>query len=128
MDKKTINSSFLDKYFSYLTFLQSHIDKNDNDFKVFIKKNNSMKKVNPKMFIKTWYQYITIPYHTYIINMDEDYFINKDYDCDSSQIAYITNKCKNVYNKLSDEDKNELWTHIINLSQLSTLYFQKISI
>ena len=38
MDKKTINSSFLDKYFSYLTFLQSHIDKNDSDFKLFIKK------------------------------------------------------------------------------------------
>merc|ERR1712070_685160 len=101
MDKKTINSCFLDKYFSYLTFLKSHIDKDDSDFKLFIKKNNSMKKVNPKMFIKTWYQYITIPYHTYIINKDEDYFINKDYECDSSQIAYITNKCKCVYNKLS---------------------------
>ena len=76
-----------------------------------------------------WYQSIFIPYYKYIQIKDETYFLNKDYQNEyippgSANIQYITNKCKTVYIKLDDIQKQLLWAHLDKLSQLSSLYFQ----
>tara|TARA_X000000950_G_scaffold289533_1_gene414995 strand:- start:26031 stop:26408 length:378 start_codon:yes stop_codon:yes gene_type:complete len=122
-NKKELNSLFIEKYFNYLTFLKSHME-NDSVFTSFITKNKALKKVNPKIFIKTWYKYICVPYYTYIIKMDENYFMNNDDTTNYNEMDYITKECKKIYITLCDDEKKKLWEHIINLSNYACLYFQ----
>ena len=121
--KKDICKVFLTEYFNYLNYLNSHNSENDAVFNSFIKKNNLMKKTNPKLFIKIWYESIYLPYFKYIKNKDDNYFLNKTYAEDIDNIEYMSKKCKEIYQILSNDEKEQLWNFIIHLSELSALYF-----
>ncbi len=121
--KKEIYKIFITQYFNYLTFLKSHDSDNDVVFNTFIKKNNVIKKTNPKLFIKLWYESVYIPYYTYIENKDESYFLNKTYDENIDNIDYMSKKCKEIYQTLGNNEKEILWKFIKILSDLSALYF-----
>ena len=45
--------------------------------------DTEFQKVNPKFFIKTWNERITLKYNDQIIKRDVSFFLNKDYENDS---------------------------------------------
>ena len=119
---------FNKSYFDFLKFIEKYL-KEDKNFKTFYRKNIMMKETNPKFFIKTWNEKITIHYNEQIMKRDVSFFLNKDYENDLSEtgqmntlLKYI-NDFKENYESLSEETKMEFINFIVELTHKSHLYF-----
>ena len=130
-EKKQIFNLFIEQYFGFLKFIKEY-SKNNLDFNKFYTKNLFLKKTNIKLFIKTWYRYITQNYYQPIMNGDVDFFLSKnDYDNNDTKllnseynfIKYI-NHLKQVYNSIEDNISKIFVEHIQKLTQLSFLYYK----
>lgn len=130
-EKKQIFNLFINQYFTFLTFIKEYSE-NNLDFNKFYAKNLFLRKTNIKLFIKTWYKYITQHYYQPIMNGDVNYFLSKnDYDNNDTKllnkeynfIKYI-NHLKEVYNSIEDNICKIFVEHIQKLTQLSFLYYK----
>ena len=94
--KYYFSKQFNEVYFNLLNYLIQFIDNETNktDFLKFIDKNLTMKKANPSIFIKKWYEYITIRYYNDIIYRDNiNVFINHNYSSDiQNEMFFVDNK------------------------------------
>tara|TARA_B100000073_G_C23730195_1_gene570587 strand:- start:1641 stop:2042 length:402 start_codon:yes stop_codon:yes gene_type:complete len=88
---------------------------------------NLLKKSNPKMLIRIWYQHVSIPYGDRILEGDIDFFIEKDYMNDvgklndSQKIMNTINSLKQPIRDMSHENKQKSMKYLQNLSKLSTM-------
>ena len=132
--KKETFSSFNKSYFNFLLFIKQNM-KNDAKFNSFYMKNQIIKQTNIKLFIKTWYSRITKNYYTQVMNKDFDFFLNKSYADDVTNnntsgeaptvmLTYITD-FKNTFPTLSESVKYEFVCFMLNLTELSFLYFKE---
>jgi hypothetical protein len=86
------------------------------------------KKANPTLLIKIWYSYVYQPYANVIDEGDLDFFINKDY---STELSNLSNS-QNVLNAIetlrgqiramSETNRNHSLQYIRNLCKLSNMY------
>ena len=76
--KKQIVKTFVDIYFDLLNTIKEQLENKNKEFNDFYKKNLLLKKTNIKLFIKTWYEYITKQYYHYIMDNNVNYFSFKD--------------------------------------------------
>jgi hypothetical protein len=88
----------------------------------------TIKQANPSIIIKTWIQYIYMPYKDAIDNGDVDFFFKKDYSSDLAELANMS-EVMNVIDKLREpvsnmtpQQKQFTADYIKNLSKLSVLY------
>jgi hypothetical protein len=88
----------------------------------------TIKQANPTIIIKTWIQYIYMPYKDAIDNGDVDFFFKKDYSSDLSELANMS-EVMNVIDKLREpvsnmtpQQKQFTADYIKNLSKLAVLY------
>lgn len=88
----------------------------------------TIKQANPTIIIKTWIQYIYMPYKDAIDNGDVDFFFKKDYSSDLAELANMS-EVMNVIDKLREpvsnmtpQQKQFTADYIKNLSKLSVLY------
>jgi hypothetical protein len=88
----------------------------------------TIKQANPTIIIKTWIQYIYMPYKEAIDNGDVDFFFKKDYSSDLAELANMS-EVMNVIDKLREpvsnmtpQQKQFTADYIKNLSKLSVLY------
>jgi hypothetical protein len=126
-------SNFNKIYFNFLDFIKKHM-KNDSKFNSFYLKNKIVKQTNIKLIIKTWNNRITQMYYNKIVNKDLDFFLNKSYEEDivintsgetnGTILNYITN-FKTIYPTLDENIQNEFINYIVQLTELSFLYFKK---
>jgi hypothetical protein len=129
-DKKGIFKLFIQGYFDLLEFIKKYSN-NNIDFKKFYMKNYLLKKTNIKLFIKTWYESITMKYYNPIMNENVDYFLNKDYGNEVSSvknqfnIQYYISYFKTVYNKLDKSLIDDFINKIKYVTQLSYIYYKK---
>ena len=101
-----------------------------NDIDIINAKNSLtlMKKMNPKLLILAWRDYISKPYNQSIIDGGIEWFISKDYTEDmqnmpeATKILEAINRFRIPVSKLSNENKDIILKYIYNLNQLSLKY------
>jgi hypothetical protein len=88
----------------------------------------TIRKLNPKLIIKIWNQYIVGKYRSVIEKGDIDFFINKDYSQDlvgsdnSGKIMEAIDRLRSPVKSMNQEDQAKTMKYIQNLTKLATLY------
>lgn len=128
-DKKNqIVKTFLNIYFDLLETIKTQLENNNKEFNDFYKKNLLLKKTNIKLFIKTWYEYITKQYYNYIMDNNINYFFSDELQAKLRQqynvpvMKYIV-LIKEKYNSVSNIVVESILTKIKFLTQMSYHYF-----
>lgn len=129
--KKQIVKTFVVIYFDLLNTIKEQLENKNKEFNDFYKKNLLLKKTNIKLFIKTWYEYITKQYYHYIMDNNVNYFfsdelqekLNKDFNV--SLMKYIV-LIKEKYNSVSNSIVESILTKIKFLTQMSYQYFNVV--
>lgn len=125
---KDLFQQFNKLYFDFLSFLKSNSN-GDKLFNGFYKKNFIIKNTNIKLFIKGWYDNITVHYYQNIIEDNINFFLKKDYQTDivkienSNNIIKYINYFKENYNHFEKKITDEFIGYIKELTKLSYMYF-----
>uniref|UniRef100_A0A6C0JZM5 Uncharacterized protein n=1 Tax=viral metagenome TaxID=1070528 RepID=A0A6C0JZM5_9ZZZZ len=88
----------------------------------------AIKQANPTIIIKTWVQYIYIPYKETIDSGNIEFFFNKDYSEDlayianSKEVLKIVDTLRGPVSNMSDQQKQFTMEYLQNLSKLSFMY------
>ena len=114
---------FNDIFFSFVNLISNTFP---NDLDVTIAKNKlyAIKKINPKMIIKIWKNYITDRYRDSIERGDIDFFIEKNYSEDfnkvsnSDRIMNSVNRLREPIKKMERDKQRLTMTYIQDLSNL----------
>ena len=109
--KKELFQKFIDIYFILLKMMKERLG-HHNDFYLFYKKNKLLRKTNIKMFIKTWYESITLVYYKDLMNQPDISF--QKYFNDFKQKCLQTEKevIESAYNMVKQ------------LTEISRIYYQ----
>jgi len=89
-----------------------------------------IKKVNPTLTIRIWYNYICSKYESEINNDNIDFFLEKDYKKDlvymnqSDDIISSIDKLREPIKNMSKENQEKSFRYIKNLCILSKIYMQ----
>lgn len=89
-----------------------------------------IKKVNPTITAKIWYNYICSKYESEINNDNIDFFLEKDYKKDlvymnqSDDIISSIDKLRDPIKNMSKENQEKSLKYVKNLCILSKLYMQ----
>ncbi len=84
---------------------------------------------NPKEPIRKFIQHLTSEYKASILNKDQDFFMNHDYDVIRGGDADVTDelitKLKTYWTaRLNDENRNMVWGFLSNMVKLSDKYVE----
>uniref|UniRef100_A0A6C0HHG8 Uncharacterized protein n=1 Tax=viral metagenome TaxID=1070528 RepID=A0A6C0HHG8_9ZZZZ len=88
----------------------------------------AIKQANPTIIIKTWYQYIYLPYRETIDSGNIEFFFNKDYSDDlsnlsnSKEVLKIVDTLREPVSNMTEQQKKFTMEYLQNLSKLSMLY------
>ena len=102
-----------------------------NNTDVFLARSSliAMRKINPKLIIKMWKEYIFDKYNDEIMKGNIDFFIKKDYADDlkytanSNTILEKISTLRDPINQMGTENTNKTIKYIQNLSKLSNIYY-----
>jgi hypothetical protein len=129
--KKQMVKTFVEIYFDLLNTIKSQLENENKEFNDFYRKNLMIKQTNVKLFIKTWYEYITKQYYHYIMDNNVDYFFSDDLqtklstDLNVSVMKYIL-LVKEKYNSANNTIVESILTQIKYLTQISYQYFDTV--
>lgn len=90
-----------------------------------------IKKLNPSLLIRYWYDYVNIPYKVDIDNGDIDFFIEKDYAKDVEDFedpGYFLkaiDRFRGPIRDMKQENKEKSFQYIQNLCALSDMYHKE---
>ncbi len=133
MEKKDIFRAFNKLYFEMLEFMNNNVDDKNKSFKTFYRKNYLLKRANIKLFIKKWYENISVLYYKEILDGNIDYFLNKDYNSDLEKTGDLKNELsmgyhieymKNIYYSLDKNLVDNFVLYVQKITQLSILYYK----
>jgi len=88
----------------------------------------TFKKMNPTSIIKVWYTGVYVSYKNEIEAGDIDFFTNKDYSNDLTNVKNTQNvlsmidKVREPIKNLNEQNKAQVKKYILNLSKLSNVY------
>tara|TARA_B100001287_G_C22445117_1_gene417788 strand:+ start:141 stop:533 length:393 start_codon:yes stop_codon:yes gene_type:complete len=88
----------------------------------------TIKKVNPSLLIRYWYQYIYLPYKEKINEGDIEFFIEKDYSQDvqlfddPGYFMKAIDKFRGPIREMDNENKEKALKYVQNLCQMSVMY------
>jgi len=88
----------------------------------------TIKKANPSLIVKAWFQKVYTPYQQIIDAGDISFFFDKDYSQDlqsvsnAGEIMNMIDKIREPVRTMNDENKDHCMKYIQNLSKLSTVY------
>jgi hypothetical protein len=88
----------------------------------------TIKKSNPTLIIKAWYNYIYLPYSSIIEEGDISFFFEKDYSQDlsilnnSNTIIEIIDTLRGPIREMTSTQKDFTMKYLQNLSKISMLY------
>jgi hypothetical protein len=128
MDKSVFLKSFNKQFFDFIEDVNKIVDNNTEieNSRIYF---NAIKKANPSMLLKIWYQFISVPYKTQINEGDITFFLEKDYSQDLSQlqnskeiIKIIDSSLRNPIYNMSELNKSHCMKYIQILCKLSDAY------
>jgi hypothetical protein len=126
-DKSTILRTFNKHFFDFLDDIKSILPDN-NEISYAITSFDTIKRANPTIIAKTWYNFVFLPYKDVIDNGDLSYFIEKDYGSDlanlnkSDEIINMINNIRTPIKDMNEVNKAHSLKYIQNLCKLSELY------
>tara|TARA_B110001450_G_scaffold256386_1_gene286692 strand:- start:66 stop:539 length:474 start_codon:yes stop_codon:yes gene_type:complete len=126
--KKEAIKTFVEIYFELLNTIKEQLENTNKEFNDFYKKNLLLRRANIKLFIKTWYEYITKQYYQYIMDNNVNYFFSDDLQNKLNQqynvsvMKYIV-LIKEKYNTVNNSIMETILTKIQYLTQISYQYF-----
>ena len=103
-----------------------------DDLDILSAKNSlkALRKLNPKMLIRSWDYYVVSKYYKEIESGDLSYFLNKDYtedvsvSSDSKRIIEAINRLRNPIKSMSEENQKKILKYLQNLSKLTLIFKQ----
>jgi len=126
-NSSSVLTAFNDHFMEFVSDIQS-VFPDDHD--ILASKNAfiSIRKINPKLFIRVWSEYVVGKYRSEIEAGNIDYFINKDYSQDvidspnSKKIIMGIDRLRNPVKEMDEENKKKSMTYIQNLTKLCSIY------
>lgn len=126
-NSSTVLTAFNDHFMEFVSDIQS-VFPDDHD--ILASKNAfiSIRKINPKLFIRVWSEYVVGKYRNEIEAGNIDYFINKDYSQDvmdspnSKKIIMSIDRLRNPVKEMNKENKKKSMGYIQNLTKLCSIY------
>ena len=106
----------------------SEVFPNDREIKLGRIALKAIKKVNPSLLIRYWYQYIYLPYKEKINEGDIEFFIEKDYSQDvqlfddPGYFMKAIDKFRGPIREMDNENKEKALKYVQNLCQMSVMY------
>lgn len=100
----------------------------NRDIKIAQTKYDTIRKLNPSIIIKIWFQYIYTPYASVIDSGDISFFYDKDYTEDlkhitgSKDIIVMIDNIRNPVKSMNEINKISMAKYIKNLSAISCMY------
>jgi hypothetical protein len=88
----------------------------------------TIRKINPKLIIRVWSEYVVGKYRSEIESGNIEYFINKDYTQDvmdspnSKKIIMGIDRLRNPVKEMNEENKKKSMGYIQNLTKLCNMY------
>jgi len=106
----------------------SEVFPKDREIKLGRMALKAIKKVNPSLLIRYWYQYIYLPYKEKINEGDIEFFIEKDYSQDvqlfddPGYFMKAIDKFRGPIREMDNENKEKALKYVQNLCQMSVMY------
>ena len=91
----------------------------------------TIKKMNPKLLIKSWDMFVVSKYHNEIENGDISYFLDKDYTQDlaetpdSKKIIEAIDRLRVPIRNMGEDNQKKILKYMQNLSKLTILFNQQ---
>jgi hypothetical protein len=128
-DKSLLLNAFNTQLFDFIEDIEL-VFSEDNSIKRAKAGLVMIKKVNPTLTIKIWYNYVCSKYESEINNDNIDFFLEKDYKKDlvymnqSDDIISSIDKLREPIRNMSKENQEKSFKYIKNLCILSKIYMQ----
>jgi len=128
-DKSLLLSAFNTQLFEFIEDIELVFNE-DNSVKRAKSGLLMIKKINPTLTIRIWYNYICSKYESEINNDNIDFFLEKDYKKDlvymnqSDDIISSIDKLREPIKNMSKENQEKSFRYIKNLCILSKIYMQ----
>jgi len=127
MSKSALLHTFNHHFFE---FIDDILNVFPDDMDILTAKNSFlfMKKVNPKLLIKSWITFVVGCYKQQIEEGDIEFFINKDYTKDievsenNKKIKEGIDRLRNPVKNMGAEDRVKIMKYLQNLSKIAELY------
>lgn len=126
-DKITVQRAFNTQFIEFIEDISS-IYPDNIELKSAVDSFDYFRKLNPSLIIKAWYKYVHVPYANVIEKGDLDFFFNKDYSSDitnlsnNDEILKIIEKLRGPIQGMSDTNKEHTKCYLKNLNKLSNVY------
>ena len=103
-----------------------------DDLDILSAKNSliAIRKMNPKILIRSWDTFVVSKYHQEISNGDISYFLNKDYaedvaaNPDSQRILGAIDRLRTPIRTMNPDNQAKILKYLQNLSKLTIVYKQ----
>ena len=128
-DKSLLLNAFNTQLFEFIEDIELVFNE-DNSVKRAKAGLVMIKKINPTLTIRIWYNYICSKYESEINNDNIDFFLDKDYKKDliymnqSDDIISSIDKLRDPIKNMSKENQEKSFRYIKNLCILSKIYMQ----
>ena len=120
---RVFNSQLTDMFRDILVLFPEN-----KEIKIAQLKYDSIRRMNPSLIIKIWFQYVYSPYASVIDSGDVEFFYNKDYSEDlkyitgSKDIIIMIDNIRTPIKSMDEDNKLIMAKYIKNLSAISSMY------
>lgn len=127
MDSRTILKTFNDHFEEFVNDVVNVFPDN-KDVLTTRTALTTIRKANPKLIIKCWKEYVSIPYAREIEEGDLAFFIDKDYTKDlkdldgNDAIMQKIDRLRAQVRSMATEDQEKSMKYVQNLTKLANLY------
>jgi hypothetical protein len=129
-DKITIQRAFNTLLFEFLRDIQS-VYPDNKEIAYAADSFETVKRMNPSIIIRSWHKYVYLPYANYIDGGDLDFFLNKSYAEDMSQVSSgkddflkMIDKVRKPLQEMEDVNKEHTKEYLRKLNKLSQIWGQ----
>jgi len=126
-EKSTLLKTFNHHFFEFLDDIL-RIFPDNTDLAIARKSFETIKKANPTAIIKVWLSFVYRPYKDVIEAGNIDFFFEKDYSSDLSNLANgneimkVIDVMRGPIKEMSEANREHSMKYIQNLSKISDLY------
>ena len=120
---RVFNSQLTDMFRDILVLFPEN-----KEIKIAQLKYDSIRRMNPSLIIKIWFQYVYSPYASVIDSGNVEFFYNKDYSEDlkyitgSKDIIIMIDNIRTPIKSMDEDNKEKMAKYIKNLSSISSMY------
>lgn len=126
-DKVVIQRGFNTLFFEFLSDIQG-VYPDNNEIAYAVEAFGTVKRMNPAIIIRAWYNYAYKPYANYIDGGDLNFFLNKNYEEDientsnKDEFLKMIDKVREPLRNLDDVNREHIKNYLHKLNKLAQLW------